>query len=97
MILVVQVKKVTIWGNHSSTQFPDAANATVVLNGKESPVPEAVKDNAWLEGEFIKVRMVYRVRLLCTKDSVWKTERLSVYALSPINFCQSTNVYTNIT
>ena len=23
------VKKVTIWGNHSSTQFPDAAHATV--------------------------------------------------------------------
>merc|ERR1719192_2660194 len=40
------VKKVTIWGNHSSTQFPDAAQAT--CNG------ELVKlDQTWLETEFV--------------------------------------------
>merc|ERR1712025_1469049 len=37
------VKKVTIWGNHSSTQFPDAAHATV--NGSSAGLDEAwVKD-----------------------------------------------------
>jgi len=40
------IKKVTIWGNHSSTQFPDAAQAT--CNG------EPVKlEQAWLETEFV--------------------------------------------
>jgi len=40
------IKRVTIWGNHSSTQFPDAAQAT--SNG------ELVKlDQAWLETEFV--------------------------------------------
>ena len=46
---VQEVKNLAIWGNHSSTQFPDFANATVAGRG----VIEAVNDQAWLEGEFI--------------------------------------------
>ena len=46
---VAKVSNVTIWGNHSSTQFPDAEHATI--NGK--PVPEVIKDQAWLETEFV--------------------------------------------
>ena len=42
-------KKVTIWGNHSATQYPDAWQATV--NGK--PATECVNDDAWLKGDFI--------------------------------------------
>jgi len=40
------IKKVTIWGNHSSTQFPDAAQAT--CNGEKVKL-----DQAWLETEFV--------------------------------------------
>jgi len=43
------VRNLAVWGNHSSTQFPDFLNATV--DGVE--VVNAVKDQAWLEGEFI--------------------------------------------
>ncbi len=43
------VKNLAIWGNHSSTQFPDFANATVDGRG----VLEAVNDRAWLEGDFL--------------------------------------------
>jgi malate dehydrogenase len=43
------VTNVAIWGNHSSTQFPDFENARV--NGK--PAAEVIGDRAWLEGEFI--------------------------------------------
>ncbi len=46
---VAGVKNLAIWGNHSSTQFPDFANATV----DGVAVPAAVNDRAWLEGEFI--------------------------------------------
>ncbi|HET6631129.1 MAG TPA: malate dehydrogenase [Rhodanobacteraceae bacterium] len=42
------VKKLIIWGNHSSTQYPDLHHATVA--GK--PAMELV-DQAWYEGEFI--------------------------------------------
>jgi malate dehydrogenase len=43
------VTQMTIWGNHSSTQFPDFTNARV--NGK--PVPEVITDRPWLESTFV--------------------------------------------
>merc|ERR1712168_480043 len=49
------VKKVVIWGNHSSTQYPDLNFATVQLNGQDIPVTEAVQDESWIQGEFIKI------------------------------------------
>uniref|UniRef100_A0A4X1WBE3 Malate dehydrogenase 1 n=2 Tax=Sus scrofa TaxID=9823 RepID=A0A4X1WBE3_PIG len=47
------VKNVIIWGNHSSTQYPDVNHAKVKLQAKEVGVYEAVKDDSWLKGEFI--------------------------------------------
>ena len=46
---VKDVKNVAIWGNHSATQFPDFANATI--NGHKAT--DAITDLAWLQGEFI--------------------------------------------
>jgi malate dehydrogenase len=46
---VTAVKHMTIWGNHSATQYPDAYNALV---GGE-PAAKAIGDNAWIEGTFI--------------------------------------------
>src|ERR1700676_739570 len=46
---VTSVTGLAIWGNHSSTQFPDFENTAV--NGK--PAPEAIDDIEWLRGEFI--------------------------------------------
>ena len=47
------VKNVIIWGNHSSTQVPDATHATVTVGGKTLPAKEAVGDDEWLSGEFV--------------------------------------------
>lgn len=46
---VSEVQNMTIWGNHSATQYPDFYNATI--GGK--PVPEVITDTDWLQGEFI--------------------------------------------
>ena len=46
---VSEVRDLAIWGNHSSTQFPDAWHATI--GGK--PASEVINDEAWLQGEFI--------------------------------------------
>src|SRR5690606_4231550 len=47
---VADVTRMTIWGNHSTTQYPDVFHAEV--GGK--PSFEAVGgDRAWLENEFI--------------------------------------------
>ncbi|CAG0883277.1 unnamed protein product [Darwinula stevensoni] len=47
------VKNVVIWGNHSSTQFPDVTHATVVIGGSEKKVYDAINDETWLKGDFI--------------------------------------------
>ena len=46
---VTDIKKVTIWGNHSATQYPDLFNARV--DGKS--VAELINNQAWLENDFI--------------------------------------------
>jgi len=43
-----QIRKMTIWGNHSSTQYPDLNHALV--DGK--PAPELV-DEGWVRDDFI--------------------------------------------
>jgi malate dehydrogenase len=48
-VSVTDIKKLTIWGNHSATQYPDLFHAEV--NGQIAA--EAVNDQAWLENEFI--------------------------------------------
>ncbi|MBN3320169.1 MDHC protein, partial [Atractosteus spatula] len=47
------VKNVIIWGNHSSTQYPDVHHTKVKVHGKEIGAYEAVKDDSWLKGDFI--------------------------------------------
>jgi len=49
------VKKVIIWGNHSSTQYPDVNHATVELNEQLVSVHDAIKDENWIQGDFIKI------------------------------------------
>ncbi len=48
---VSDVTNMTIWGNHSSTQYPDFYNAKIC--GK--PATEVIKDEAWLKDTFIPV------------------------------------------
>ena len=45
---VNDVKGLAIWGNHSATQYPDIAHATVAGEAASGLV-----DQAWVEGEFI--------------------------------------------
>ncbi|XP_048525845.1 malate dehydrogenase, cytoplasmic isoform X1 [Dendroctonus ponderosae] len=51
---VRQVSNLIIWGNHSSTQFPDASHALVNINGANTAVVEAIKDAAWLNSVFVE-------------------------------------------
>jgi len=46
---VTSVKKMTIWGNHSSTQYPDLFHCEV--DGKNAAA--TVGDQAWIENDFI--------------------------------------------
>src|SRR5881394_3486073 len=46
---ITAVTNMTIWGNHSATQYPDFYNAKI--NGRAAS--EVIADEAWLKGEFI--------------------------------------------
>ncbi len=46
---LTDIKKLTIWGNHSATQYPDWSMATVA----GAPVEQVVGDRTWLEDTFI--------------------------------------------
>ncbi|XP_039027569.1 malate dehydrogenase, cytoplasmic-like [Hibiscus syriacus] len=50
---VSEVKNVIIWGNHSSTQYPDVNHATVKTANGERPVRVAIANDNWLNTEFI--------------------------------------------
>src|SRR5580704_13866795 len=46
---ITAVTNLAIWGNHSSTMYPDFYNTKI--GGK--PATEVINDEAWLKGEFI--------------------------------------------
>jgi malate dehydrogenase len=46
---VEEVRDLAVWGNHSSTQFPDVYHARIGDRG----AAEVIGDEAWLQGEFI--------------------------------------------
>ncbi len=46
---VSAVKKVSIWGNHSATQYPDAYHAEI--NGQ--PAASVIDDDVWIKSSFI--------------------------------------------
>jgi malate dehydrogenase len=46
---VTDVTNMTIWGNHSATQYPDLFNAKV----KGANAAEAIADQSWIEDDFL--------------------------------------------
>lgn len=50
-VAVTEVTNLTIWGNHSTTQYPDFYHAKI--GGK--PVIEVIRDEVWLQNDFISI------------------------------------------
>ncbi len=48
-VSVNEISNLTIWGNHSASQYPDAENAKI--NGK--PAYEVIADHNWLKNDFV--------------------------------------------
>jgi malate dehydrogenase len=46
---IADITNMSVWGNHSATQYPDITHAKV--GGR--PAPEVVADQAWVEQDFI--------------------------------------------
>lgn len=46
---VAEVKNLVIWGNHSTTQYPDFYHASIA----DKPLTEVIRDESWLQNSFI--------------------------------------------
>jgi malate dehydrogenase len=49
-----KIKNLTIWGNHSATQYPDVEYCVVDESERTYPVKSLIADDKWVQGEFIK-------------------------------------------
>lgn len=47
------VRNVIIWGNHSSTQYPDLAHAQIKKGNDWMPASQVIQDDAWANQEFV--------------------------------------------
>ncbi|PWZ40914.1 Malate dehydrogenase, cytoplasmic [Zea mays] len=52
---VGHVRNAIVWGNHSSTQFPDVSHAIARTQHGEKPVRELIADEKWFKEEFVSV------------------------------------------
>jgi malate dehydrogenase len=50
---VTAIRKVTVWGNHSATQYPDLFQAEAGTGNEAKKVWPLINDQAWLEQTFI--------------------------------------------
>ena len=48
---VAAISNVAIWGNHSTTQYPDARNARIA----GLPAFDVISDHGWLKGKFVEI------------------------------------------
>src|SRR6202049_3693331 len=63
---VIRVTRMAIWGNHSSTQYPDFYNAKI--DGK--PATEVIKDEPWLKESFIPI-VQQRGQAICEESGAF--------------------------
>lgn len=80
---VTAVSQMTIWGNHSATQFPDFYHAKI----DNKPATEVITDLPWLQNDFISIVQkrgaeVIKVRGASSAASAANAALMSVYNLS---------------
>jgi malate dehydrogenase len=52
-VRVADVTNVSVWGNHSATQYPDVVHAMIKSPPTTRPAAEAIGDQRWVENTFI--------------------------------------------
>ena len=92
-IRVQQVENVIIWGNHSSTQYPDVNHGTIDLPDGRVPIRQAVKDDDWLNGDFVKVSRISRFSVLSGYAINWYY--LFIFMYSGVHLVVKSNFHFN--
>ena len=53
-VKIQAIKKVIVWGNQSMTKYPDLEHSTITLNYDQVPAKEVLRDDKWVQGNFIQ-------------------------------------------
>lgn len=64
-VAAASVRRVSIWGNHSASQYPDLSHATV--EGK--PALDVINDREWVENDFIPTVQVRGTAIIAARGS----------------------------
>lgn len=48
---ITNITNMTVWGNHSATQYPDFYNAKI----SDKPALDVIGDETWLQNDFVKI------------------------------------------
>ncbi|CAG2053284.1 unnamed protein product [Timema podura] len=66
-----KIHNVIVWGNCSSTVFPDVKYATVEMSGEMMDVYEAVGDERWLMGDFVQTVQLRHITAMGDPSDAW--------------------------
>lgn len=83
---VASVTNMTIWGNHSSTQYPDFTNAKI--DGK--PVTEVITDTEWLKTDFIKTVQQRGAAIIAARGASSAASAANAALMTVKNLCTPT-------
>ncbi len=89
-----EVKKVAIWGNHSSTLYPDFENAMIA--GKATT--EVLTDRTWLEGDFITQVQQRGAAIIAARglSSAFSAANAAIETVRSINTVTSTDNWHSV-
>jgi len=62
---ITDISQLTIWGNHSATQYPDFYNAKI----KSEPVSQYISDETWLQTDFVSTVQQRGAAIIKARDA----------------------------
>lgn len=87
-VAVAQVSQMTIWGNHSGTQYPDFYHAKI----NNQPVLKTIHDEKWLQEEFIPIVQQRGAAVIKARGSSSAASAANGILMSVYNLCHETSL-----
>ncbi len=83
---IEDIKNITIWGNHSATQYPDFYNAKI--NGLNAA--DKINDINWLQNDFIKIVQQRGAKIIKARGASSSASAANAVISSVVNICNET-------
>ena len=83
---VSEIKNLAIWGNHSTTMYPDFYSTMI----KGRPATEIIKDEAWLKGAFLEIVQKRGAEIIKARGASSAASAANAVVDTVKNFCNPT-------